>query len=131
VSTWRQEAFIYNGSTVLKGGEVMKALAFGTCDVATAVTDKILGIAVSAAPASSNYNLGLYMPGQVVRMQASAAISFGAYVMPTTAGQIVTATAKNGTGNTTVSWYLGYALEAAANANEVIAVYFWPTEINI
>jgi hypothetical protein len=129
MATYRQESFKYVGAAALKGYEAMKYSALGAVDLATALTDKIIGFASESAV--QNDNIGVLLPGQVVKAQAGAAITAGAYLMVTTAGQVVTATAKSGTGNTTVSWYVGIALEAAAAANDIISILFFPTEVNV
>ena len=125
----RTEAFKYVGATTLKGNELIKTSVAGNCDLATAVTDKILGVAAHAAV--TNDSLGVLMPGQVVKGIASAAISYGANVSATAAGKLVTGAAKSVTGNTTVSYYLGWALEAAAADGDIISWMFWPTEVNV
>jgi hypothetical protein len=129
----RRENWKYVGSSALTGGEFLKWSAAGQCDLATAVTDKLVGVAAEACGAGNvtAQNISVILPGQTVQVIASAAISAGAYVMPTTGGKAVTASGKSGTGNTTVSWYAGYALEAAGANLDVIEIMFWPTEVNV
>jgi len=134
MAIWGTQTFKYKSSTVLKGGELLSpGAAQGECIVATGPTSEILGVAAHASPAGNvtAQSLGVYLPGTVVKMIASAAISLNAKVVAAAGGQIVTGAAKSGTANATLSYYAGTALEAAANAGEWIAVLFWPTEVNL
>lgn len=131
----RIESYKYVGSAALKGGEVLKLGSNqGECDVATAATDFPIGVAAHGVTAGNvtAQNLGVFMPGQVVKMIGSTTISLGARLAATTGGKVVTAAAKSATGNTTVSYDLGRALEAAGSGGtDLIAVHFWPTEVNV
>lgn len=131
----RIESFKYVGSAVLKGGEVMKLGSNqGEVDVATAATDVVVGVAAHGVTAGNvtAQNLGVYLPGQVVKMIGSTTIALGARLAATTGGKVVTAATKNATGNTTVSYDIGRALEAAGSGGtDYISVLFWITEVNI
>lgn len=135
MATLRKESWKYVGSSALTGGELLKWSAKDQVDVATAVTDKIVGVAAEACAAGNTtpQNIGVWplVTGTTVQVIASAAISAGAYVAVTTGGQVVTAAAKNATGNTTISYQLGFVNEAAGASGDVIDLVCLLTEINV
>jgi hypothetical protein len=91
--------------------QVLKNTSTGV-DVATAGTDKIVGVAQNAA--ATGEQVGVQFTG-TAKCIASAAISKGAWVTATTGGKVVTTvTDKN--------VVLGQALEAAAADGDFIEV---------
>jgi hypothetical protein len=135
MATMDKKSWKYEGTAALTGGELLKWTAFGVCDIATAVTDKIVGTAAEACSAGDvvkqNITVHALINGRTLQMIASTAITAGAYVTVTTGGKIVTAAAKSATGNTTLSKQLGWANEAAAADLDVIEVVCEVTEVNV
>lgn len=135
MATLRKESWKYVGSVALTGGECLKLSSKDTLDIAGARTDVVFCVAAEACAAGNvtAQNIGVWplRTGETVQMIASAAISAGARVEATSNGLIVTAAAKNATGNTTVSYQLGYANEAAGASGDVIDVICMVSEINV
>ena len=101
-------------------GQIIKITSTG-CDVATANSDAIIGVAMTAA--SSGDMVTIRVAG-AARVQASAAITVGDRVTATTAGQAVTDTTdKHG--------ILGRALETASAQNDLIAVLIQPYTLSV
>lgn len=96
-----------------------------TCDQATANTQYPIGIIQTGGVAQNN-NVAVRISG-VSYAIASAAISIGARVTATTSGQVVTY-AKGGTYPTGITYSVGTALTAAANAGELITIIVNPCE---
>ncbi len=135
MATQQKQSWQHVGSGALTGGELMKFSAANQVDVAGAATDKIVGVAAEAAAAGNvtPQNIGVFplRTGETLQVIASAAITAGAYLTATTGGKVVTAAAKSATGNTTVSWYVGIALEAAAADGDVIEMLCMVSEVNV
>jgi hypothetical protein len=101
-------------------GQILKVTATGV-DVATANTDAMIGIAMTAA---SQGDMVTVRVAGAARVQASAAISVGALVTATTAGQAVTdSTDKHG--------IIGRALEAATAQNDLISILIQPYTLSV
>jgi hypothetical protein len=125
----RRLAWQYVGSTALTGGELLKYSALGQVDLATALTDTIVGVAAEACAAGNvtPQNISILNWGNcpgTVTVIASAAISAGAALGATTGGKVVTVTG-NATGTATFEYIVGYAAEAAGAADETIEM-LWP-----
>ncbi len=135
MATQQKQSWLYVGSSALTGGELLKWSAKDQVDIAGLVTDKIVGTAAEAVAAGNvtAQNVGVYplRTGETLQVIASAAITAGAFLSATTAGKVVTAAAKSATGNTTVSWYLGIANEAAAADGDVIEMICQVSEVNV
>ena len=104
-----------NADAAITIGQILKATATG-CDVATANTDILLGVAMTNAAAGEMVTVRVL---GIARVQASAAITLGDRVTATTAGQAVTTTTDKQT-------IIGRALEAATAQNDLIAVFLTP-----
>jgi L-asparaginase II len=86
---------------------------------ATAATQVVLA-ASGASGADSTENIACKLPGQRVKLTASASIAKHARIMATTAGKIVTFSSGAGV------FCAGYALEAADADGDVIECFFFP-----
>lgn len=130
MANFGRKNWIYVGSAALTGGELLKmGTVKGQCDVATALTDVIVGVAAHAAPAGNTtaQNISVRTPGEgspTVSVIASAAISIGAALGATTGGKVVTVTG-NATGTATFEYIVGYAVEAATADTQRIEM-MWP-----
>jgi hypothetical protein len=135
MATMGRKSYRYTGSAVLTGGELLKWTAANECDIATAVTDKIVGVAAEACGAGDtikqNINVIALVTGTTVQVIAAGALSAGAYVAVTAAGRVTTAAAKSATGNTTLSKQLGWLNEASGAAGEVIEMVCEVQEVNV
>lgn len=99
--------------TIVKGGS-----ADSTVIEATAATDEVLGVASEVSTDTANDPVGVYFAG-VALVKASAAITRFSKVGATTGGEGVAVTSA---GNR----YVGYALEAATTAGDLIPVLIQP-----
>lgn len=135
MATYGKQSWKYVGSSALTGGELLKWSAKGEVDIASAVTDKIVGTAAEACAAGNvtkqNISVHPLINGTTVEVIASTAITAGAYVAVTTGGKVVTAAAKSATGNTTLSKQLGWVNEAAAADGDVVDLVCEVTEVNV
>jgi hypothetical protein len=127
MATKRKETWKYTGATALTGGELLKWTALGACDIATAETDKIIGTAAHAAIQNDFVGICPLVPSSTIEVIASAAVAAGDYLKVTTGGKVVTTTPKATFEASAVEWILGWAEEAAANADEVISMVCMPT----
>jgi hypothetical protein len=131
MATWSEKTFKYAGSVALKGGEAMAWSAKDTVAVATVNTDKPVGFAAHACTAGNvvTQNLGVYMlnKNETLECIASTAITAGAYITATTAGEMVTTTPKATYEASAVEWIWGVANEAAAAQGDVISIICMPT----
>jgi hypothetical protein len=110
----------YVADNAVTAGQVVKiGDSDADCDVATADTDAIFGIALNSATQGSTVYVQV---GGVADGTSSAAITRGAIVTATTAGKLVTASPVNGVDSRCV----GIALETASGADESIAVLIVP-----
>jgi hypothetical protein len=96
-------------------GQPVKITVDMTVSPATAVTDKIIGVAVTNQ-ATVGKQVSVLMGCPIVYMTASAAITVGLHVAATTGGQIVSVSAG------TLAYLIGIAVEGAAAASAVIRV---------
>jgi len=103
------------GAAVTKGQPVYISGDM-TVSPATAVTDKVIGVAVTSQ-ATVGKQVSVLMGCPIVYMTASAAIAVGIYVAATTGGQIVGVSTFG-----TYSCLIGVAVEGAAGAAAVIRV---------
>jgi hypothetical protein len=135
MATLGKQSWKYTGSAALTGGELLKWTAKGECDVATAVTDKIVGTAAEATGAGNvvkqNISVHPLINGTTVEVIAAGAITAGAYVAVTAGGKVTTAAGKSATGNTTLSKQLGWVNEAAAADGDVVDLFCEVTEVNV
>lgn len=135
MATYGRTSYRYTGSAALTGGELLKWTAANECQLATAVTDKIVGTAAEACGAGDvtkqNINVIPLVTGTTVQVIAAGALSAGTYVAVTAGGQVTTAAAKSATGNTTLSKQLGWLNEAAGAANEVVEMVCEVQEVNV
>ena len=83
-------------------------------DVATAGTDKIAGVYYGKVTSTAGQTIAVVRLGTVI-VEASAAISKGAYVTATTGGKAVSTTTSGDT-------VAGIARQAAANSGDLIEV---------
>jgi hypothetical protein len=86
-----------------------------TVSPAVAVTDKVIGVAVTNQ-ATVGKQVSVLMGCPIVYMTASAAITAGLHVAAATGGKVASAVAG------TLAYIVGIAVEAAVNANDVIRV---------
>jgi hypothetical protein len=89
----------------------------GSVVVSTAETDVVLGCSQNES-AVSGEDLAMHLPGQIVKLRASAAIAKYAKVMPAADGEIATYVADTG------HFPIGTALDAAAADGDIIRVFF-------
>lgn len=109
-----------NADAAITQGQILKLTATGV-DVATANTDALIGIAMTAAALGEMVSVRV---AGVARVQASTSISIADRVTATTAGQAVTDTTdKHG--------IIGRALEAATAQNDMIAVLIQPYTLSV
>lgn len=132
MSVQERQSWKYVGSTALTGGEFLKYSAYGKCDLATAITDIIVGVAAEACAAgnTTNQNISILNPANcpgTVQVIASAAISVGALLGVTTGGKVATVTG-NATGTATLEYIVGTAVEAAGADGDVIEM-LWPVAV--
>lgn len=128
MAQYATESGKYVGSADLFVGCAVKLQGtnYKEIDVATAATDKPIGIA--AQTGKQNDNVGYYVPGcGTVKAVASAAIAIGAMVACTTAGKMVTVT-KGGT-QTETNFVWGIAISAAAADGDMFEMLFHPFEM--
>lgn len=122
MATQGKRAWKYVGSAALTGGEVLKWTAKDTVDVATAVTDKVVGVAAEACAAGNvtaqNISVLTESDMPTVQVIASAPITAGAYLTMAAGGKVVTAAAAGAAPAYEV--ILGFANEAAAADLDVI-----------
>jgi hypothetical protein len=97
-------------------GQPVKITADLTVSPAAAVTDKVIGVAVTNQ-ATTGKQVSVLMGCPIVYMIASAAITVGNHVAAATGGKIV---AVAGAG--TLSYLIGIAVEGASGADVVIRV---------
>lgn len=135
MATQARKSYRYVGSSALTGGELLKWSAKDEVDLASAVTDKIVGTAAEACAAGNvtkqNITVFPLITGSTLQVIASTAITAGAYVAVTTGGKVVTAATKSATGNTTLSKQLGWVNEAAAADLDVVEMVVEVLEVNV
>ena len=105
------------GGTITKNA-ALKLSAANTVVVTTAITELVIGFAMTSAVSGQSVDV-MTVNGSKVKAVASAAISVGAEVMPNANGAVTTAA-----GATAVS--CGIANEAAGAAGDIIEVIFRP-----
>jgi Uncharacterized conserved protein (DUF2190) len=110
-------------SSLVAGGAISQyaalKLSAGTVVVAAAITDQVIGVAMQSASLGEACGF-LSVSGTICLMRANAAIAAGAEVMPAAGGNVATSA-----GATAVS--CGIAIDAAANALDLIRVLFRPS----
>lgn len=106
VSTYEQETAVAANRLVKMGTAANEVVE------ATAGTDQIIGVSVDAATDTVDDEVGVVMLG-IYKVSMSAAVTKGAAVTATTAGQGVTTTTDN-------NYCIGYALATGTAANDLI-----------
>lgn len=91
-----------------------------TVQVMSAASDEPIGILQNAPSAGQNADVFLINGGGFSKVSADAAISIGSKVMSSADGQA--ASALYGVVSTGTSFFLGFALEAASTAGDIITV---------
>lgn len=130
MATQGKRSWVYIGSSALTGGELLKLhTTKGQVDLASAVTDKIVGVAAEAKPAGNvtPQNLQVLSPsdGPTVQVIASAAITLNDYLTVTTGGKVVTTTPKATYEASAVEVIVGTAIEAAGADGDVIEMLWF------
>ncbi len=133
MATQGKQSWKYVGSSALTGGELLKYSSKDTVDLASAVTDVIVGVAAEAVAAGNvtASNVGVWTPANcpgTVQVIASAAITAGVALGATTGGKVVTVTPKATYEASAVEFIVGYANEAAAADGDVIEM-IWPVGV--
>lgn len=106
----------FKAAGAILANRLLKLTAENTVDLATAITDNIIGVSLNAAAAGEYVDV-LTTPGAKAKVTASAAIAVGAQVMPAAGAAGKCATAAGATAKS-----CGIALTAAAADGEVIEV---------
>jgi len=129
MATMRKESWIYVGSAALTGGEALKFSSKGKVDVATAVTDKPVGIAAEACAAGNTVgqNIAVWAPymAPTVQVIGSTTIAEGDYLSATTGGKMVTVTPKATYEASVAEVIWGYANEAAGSGGTDVIEMVW------
>lgn len=111
----------YQASTAIVKNRLVKLSGAQTVAAITASTDRALGVAnvdISAGEATAGKQTAIHVLG-IPFVEAGAAISIGARVMPDTVGRAITAV-------TATNVPCGVALKAAAAAGDLIPVLLTP-----
>lgn len=128
MATLRKESWIYTGSAALTGGEALKFVSKGKCDVATAVTDLPVGIAAEACAAGNvtGQNIAVWAPYAMPTVQVigSTTIAEGAVLAATTGGKMVTVVAQAAYA-AAFEFIWGYANEAAGSGGTDVIEMVW------
>jgi hypothetical protein len=133
VATEEKQAWLYVGSTALTGGEFLKLTSTkGQVDLASAVTDIVVGVVAEACSAGNvtPQNVSIKNPANcpgTVQVIASTSVSVLAPLGVTTGGKVVTV-AGNATGTATLEFIVGFAAEAAGADGDVIEM-LWPVAL--
>jgi hypothetical protein len=91
-----------------------------TVEVISAALDNVFGVLQNTPSASQNADVMILGGGGFSKVSADAAISVGSRVFTSTDGQV--ASARYGVGATGTGFLIGFALEAATAAGDVITV---------
>jgi len=123
------QGFKYENATQgRKGNAITIGTGEGTCDLATAITSKPIGLLLDEPKQNETGSLGT-VRGKVYQAIASAAITYGVVLTATTGGKFVTIGAKATTLTTTLEYTWGFALAAANDADDLIPFLFDPHEM--
>lgn len=122
-----KQSYQYTGSAASKKGTILTlTTVYGQLGVATAVTDKPIGILLEDVAAGDttpqNCSVGS-TNGEVYKLVASTAIAIGAAVGATTAGKAVTITLSTVYAQ---EWIVGIAISAAGADGDLVEVQYNP-----
>ena len=105
----------YTAGGTITGGQLVYLSGDGTCAATTAASTNVLGVASRDAVAG---DLVTVIGARIQRLTAAAAITRGAALKSAANGRVTTMTI----GTDAQNQYLGFALQAAAAAGDVIDV---------
>lgn len=110
----------YKATAALAEGVLVK-LSAGNVVVATAATDRVIGITENSCEASEVVSVRLLSSGGTAKVKAGAAFAVGVFLTSDATGRVVTATAAIA-GAVPLTVVSGQAVEAAVAANDLVEV---------